>query len=243
MKKLATAVLAVVMVMVFSSVAAAVTQGNEWGMAATGSQVPEAGGSNRDINLYGGYAALASAVEWNGDNSYGVAANTANSNPGTAEVAIGARITSDPITGRLDVKSYSGNVIQKGLWSDAGQLKAQLVRKNDGTFNCRFKGTLDNRILQAGPNADNVDDGATHFVVCYRYGTGSSTMLGVNVDNEVVEVPLNIGSISNNKNVHVGNKNGQGDYLDQHFGKNFCSAYAYGSGAITYVTNLVSGGC
>lgn len=239
MKKLFVALLSLFLVAIFGSVASAVTQGNEWGMAASGGQVPEAGGSNRDINLYGGYAALTSAVEWNGDNSYGVAANTASSNPGTAEVAIGARITSDPITGRLNVSGYSGNVIQKGLWGDPGQIKAQLVRKNDGTFNCRFKGTQANTIIQANANADNVDDGNQHYVVCSRSGN----TLTVDVDGDTKSVQLNIGSLSNNKNVHVGNKNGNGGYLDQHFGKNFCSAYAYGSGAIAYVTNLVSGNC
>lgn len=239
MKKISAVILAFLMVAVFGSVANAVTQGNEWGMVASGGEIPEAGGSNRDIDLYGGWASVTGGVEWNGDNSYGVAANTASSNPGTSEVAIGARITSDPITGRLNVSGYSGNVIQKGLWGDAGQIKAQLVKKNDGTFNCRFKGTSANTILQANANADNVDDGNVHWVVCSRSGN----TLTVNVDGDTKSTQLNIGSLSNNKNVHVGNKNGNGDYLDQHFGKNLCSAYAYGSGAITYVTDLVSGNC
>lgn len=239
MKRISAVVLAFMMVTVFGSVANAVTLGDEWGMVASGGQVPEAGGSNHDIDLNGGWSSVTGGVDWNTAPAYGVALNTASSNPGTSEVAIGARITSDPITGAINVSGYSGNVIQKGLWADDGQIKAQLIRKNDGTFNCRFKGTLGNTIVQAPPVADNVDDGNVHYVVCSRSGS----TLTVNVDGDTNSTQLNIGSLSNNKNVHVGNKNGSGGQLDQHYGKNLCSAYAYGSGAITYVTNLVSGNC
>jgi hypothetical protein len=79
-------------------VAQAVTLGDEWGMVASGGQIPEAGGSNQDIDLDGGWASVTGGVDWNTAPAYGTVLNSANSNPGTADVAVGARITSDPIT-------------------------------------------------------------------------------------------------------------------------------------------------
>lgn len=238
MKKSLIALFALVLLWIPGAVtnAHAVTVGLSWSMVQSGGQVPEIGGTNRDMDVFGTYSNPTGGIEWDAAPSGGNVLNSSTLNPGTEEVAIGARITSDPIT---QGSGYSGNVIQKGLFGDSGQIKAQLVPKNDGTFNCRFKGTLANTILQAGPNADNVDDGATHWVVCYRSGN----TLGVNVDGEIVTTSLNVGSISNNKNIKVGNKADNATASDQHFGRNYCSAYAYGSGAITQVTNLVSGNC
>jgi hypothetical protein len=118
-----------------------------------------------------------------------------------------------------------------------------LVPKNEGTFNCRFEGLSGAKIVQAPLSANNIDDGGVHWVVCWREGS----TLGVTVDDgtgsDTTTATFQIGSLSNNKNVRLGNKGPSGGASDQHFGKNYCSAYAYGSGARTFVQNLVSGDC
>ena len=236
MKRTLVTLAAVGIVAIGATAAQAVTLGSSWGMVPTGSTVADQSGSNRSTTLDGSWAVVTGGVDWQSAPAGGTVANSAASNPGTADVAIGARITSDPIT---QGNGYSGNVIQKGLFGDPGQIKAQLIPKNEGTFNCRFKGTSANRLLQAPVSADNVDDGAIHWVMCWREGS----TLGVTVDGVTSTVTLNIGSLSNNKNVRVGNKSATAGASDQHFGINYCSAYSYGSGARTYVQNLISGDC
>lgn len=219
----------------FSTPASAIDLGDSWSMVPNGSTVDEIGGSNRDIQLNGDWGTSGGGVDWNTAPAWGEVLNSASSDPDTKIVAIGARIRSDDVSGRAS--GYSGNVIQKGLFNDNAQIKAQIVKDNSGSFNCRFEGTNTSTLLAS--SVSNIDDGNRHYVVCWK----KATEVGVIVDGVEDTQTISIGAINPNRNILLGNKGSGGDASDQHFGKNTCSAYSYGSGAVVFVENLVSAGC
>jgi hypothetical protein len=149
------------------------------------------------------------AVELTRAPSLGTAANSQHDNPGTQNFALGIVFTTLPIP---NTSSYSGNLMQKGLFGDPGQVKLQLVSPAQGTVNCRIKGTAGARVITS---AVNVDDGGWHTAVCWRAGS----VVGVTVDGVVTSQPWAPGSVSNSKHLTLGNKSAAAGAADQHFGR------------------------
>jgi hypothetical protein len=191
----------------------AVTPGDSWGMDLSGGVVRDANavqsmtftgqGVLSTTGLVGG------AVEFTRAPSLGTAANSRNDNPGTQSFAMGIAFTSQPIP---NTSSYSGNLMQKGLFGDPGQVKLQLVPAAQGTVNCRIKGTSGAKIITS---TVNVDDGAWHTAVCWRSGN----VVGVTVDGVVTSLAWSPGSISNTKDLTLGNKTARAGSSDQHLGR------------------------
>lgn len=148
------------------------------------------------------------AVEFTRAPSFGTVGNSKNDNPGTQNFAMGLVFTTRPIP----TTNYGGNLMQKGLFGDPGQVKLQLVPSSQGTVNCRIKGTTGAKIITS---TVNVDDGAWHTAVCWRAGN----VVGVTVDGVAKSLTWNPGSISNGKYVLMGNKGVNADASDQHFGR------------------------
>jgi hypothetical protein len=207
------AVVSVGAALVLASAASAATPGNSWSMDVSGGVVRDANGTQpmtftgpgvqSTTGLVGG------AVEFTRAPSLGTAANSRYDNPGTRNFAMGIVFTSQPIP---NTSSYSGNLMQKGLFGDAGQVKLQLVSSAQGTVSCRIKGTYGARIITSRVNVDN---GAWHTAVCWR----SANLVGVTVDGVVTSLAWNPGSVSNTRYLTLGNKTTTADSSDQHFGR------------------------
>jgi hypothetical protein len=165
-------------------------------MTFTGSGVVAAAG------LVGG------AVEFTRAPSFGTVANSKYDNPGNQNFAMGVVFTSKPIPS----KPYTGNLMQKGLFGDAGQVKLQLDPAYQGTVDCRIKGTAGAKIITSRVN---VDDGAWHTAVCWRSGS----LVGLTVDGVVTSLTWNPKTITNQRLVLLGNKGATADASDQHFGR------------------------
>ena len=191
----------------------AVTPGNSWGMDLSGGVVGDANGTQS--MTFTGQGVLSAtgfvggAVEFTRAPSLGTAANSRYDNPGTQNFAMGIVFTSQPIP---NTSSYSGNLMQKGLFGDPGQVKLQLVPPAQGTVNCRIKGTSGAKIITSSVNVDN---GAWHTAVCWRAGN----VVGVTVDGVVTSLAWNPGSISNTKDLTLGNKTAKAGSSDQQFGR------------------------
>lgn len=192
---------------------AAVTPGNSWGMDLDSGVVRDADGTQPMTVTGAGVlsvrGSVGGAVEFTRAPSLGTAANTRDDNPGTRNFAMGVVFTSQPIP---DAGSYSGNLMQKGLFGDSGQVKLQLVAPAGGTVDCRIKGTSGARLITS---TVNVDDGAWHRAVCWRAGG----VVGVTVDGVVTSQAWSPGSVSNSKNLTLGNKSAKAGPSDQHFGR------------------------
>jgi hypothetical protein len=211
-----------------------------WGMVTeSNGTVTELGGSSRSIKLQGNWVAGESSIGWQAAPALGTVTGSAKDNPGTEAVAVGARITSDPIPA---AGKYSANVIQKGASASPGQIKLQIVPKKNRTvvtMNCRFKGDMGTAIVWAPASVTDVDDGAVHWGVCWRDGD----QLGIEVDGAQATTTLDIGSLANPLGIRLGNKGPKAGAGDQHFGSNYCSAYGTGLDSRAWVTALVSGDC
>lgn len=149
------------------------------------------------------------AVEFTRAPSLGVVANSGDDNPGTNNFAMGIVFTSKSIP---NSDRYTGNLMQKGLFGDSGQVKLQLVSAAQGSVDCRIKGTRGARVITSKVN---VDDGARHMAVCWRAGAA----VGITVDGAVTSVNWDPGSVRNSKRLTVGNKSAAGGSSDQHFGR------------------------
>jgi hypothetical protein len=208
-----TAALSVGVALALAPAAFAVTPGNSWGMDLSGGVVRDANGTQ--TMSFSGQGVLSAtgfvggAVEFTQAPSLGTAANSRYDNPGSQNFALGIVFTSQSIP---NTSSYSGNLIQKGLFGDPGQVKLQLVPQAQGTVNCRIKGTSGAKIVTSSVNVDN---GAWHTAVCWRSGN----VVGVTVDGIVTSLAWNPGSISNAKDLTLGNKTAQAGSSDQHFGR------------------------
>lgn len=195
----------------------------------------EAGGSNRDMALWGDYTNLTNSVRWNDDTSWGEVLNSGGDNPGTAIVALGVRFTAELPSG---VANYSGNLAQKGRFSDGEQIKLQITDANGGTVQCRLEGSTGVELWSS--TVTGVADGNQHWAYCSRNGT----TLKLTVDGTDTFGPAtSIGDISPARVITAGNVGSGGGADDQHYGKNFCTAYAHNNGdtgAIAFVEDQVS---
>lgn len=180
------------------------------------------GGVSRGIQMYGtegtDWVDLAASVKFIGD-AHGIAENTADRNPGTNDFALGARVTVDiPNT-----SGWSGNVLQKGFFNDGEQIKLDVIAANGGTFRCRFDGTGSSGYIITSTKT-GVGDGDDYNAVCFKDGNDYGIKVGAtaNTDNE------NVGTIAPDQDIWLGNRI-NGGAADQFLGKNYCTAYAYGT--------------
>jgi hypothetical protein len=151
---------------------------------------------------------LGDAVELTQAPSIGTVTNSSNDNPGKHNFAIGVVFTSQRISGG----DYSGNLMQKGLYGDPGQVKLELVPDADGTVACRLKGSSGSKTITS---TVTVDDGRWHTTVCWRAGS----QVGITVDGVVKSRSWNPGYIGNDRNLVLGNKTSRANASDQHFGR------------------------
>jgi len=153
------------------------------------------------------------AVRFTDAASLGVGGSTRQHNPGTRNFAFSETFTSEHIP-----SGYSGNLMQKGYFNDPGQIKMQLVPADQGTVECRIKGTAGARTVHS-PVV--VDDGRWHTATCFR----QSDWVGLTVDAVTKKLHWSPGSIANTRTVRVGNKNDTAGRSDQHFGGVDCAVY------------------
>jgi hypothetical protein len=193
-----------------------------WSMTVVNGGVPGSGSAS--MSLYGNWQQVqgnvGSAVQFNSATSYGVADGTAGRNPGKLNAALGAVFRSNPIP----AGGYSGNLIQKGLWGDSGQMKVQVVPDGGGTVECRIKGSSKAKFIGS---SIVVDDGQWHTAVCWREGG----KLGLTVDGVTRSITASVGSIVNSRPLHVANKNESANWSDQLIGAVDCAALATGTDA------------
>jgi laminin G domain protein len=191
----------------------AATPGDSWSMDLSNGVVRDADGTQPVTFTGQGIGSVpgkvGGAVEFTRAPSLGTAANSRYDNPGTQDFAMGIVFTSQPIP---NTSSYSGNLMQKGLFGDPGQVKLQLVSPAQGTVDCRVKGTTGARLITS---TVNVDDGAWHTAVCWR----DDGVVGVTVDGVVTSLVWNPGAVSNSRNLTLGNKTAGAGASDQHFGR------------------------
>lgn len=209
--RLAAAV-AVVAVVALTPTAAATTPGTSWAMDLNGAVVNDATGYEPMTLIGPGIRSATGrtggAVEFTQAPSIGMVAGSKADNPGTQNFALGIVFTTQPIpTG-----NYTGNLMQKGLFGDPGQVKLQLVPAAHGTVNCRIKGTSGARIITS---TVTVDDGGWHTAACWRNGS----VVGVTVDGVVTSSNWNPGSVTNQRSLTLANKGTNADASDQHFGR------------------------
>lgn len=153
------------------------------------------------------------AVRFTAATSYGVAHGTRGHNPGSENFAFSETFTSEQIP-----SGYSGNLMQKGYFTDPGQIKLQLVPVNGGSVDCRIKGTNGAKILHSPVT---VDDGLWHTATCFsRFRS-----IGLTVDGITRKLRWNPGVVSNSRAVRVGNKSSTAGASDQHLGKVDCAVY------------------
>jgi hypothetical protein len=205
--------------------AAAVTYSatvDQWPMTVVDGRAPSNGSTS--IGLYGDWQAVSgkvgSAVQFNSATSYGVADGTSGRNPGKANFALGAVFRSNPIP-----SAYSGNLIQKGLWGDPGQMKLQVVPDGGGTVNCRIKGAMRAKFIASSVV---IDDGAWHTALCWRQGG----TLGLTVDGVTRSLQASVGQIANSRALNIANKNDSATSSDQLIGAIDCSVLATGADAV-----------
>ena len=198
--------------MVLAQAAFGAVPGNSWRMDLHAGTVSDANGTQpmtfTGQGVQSATGLVGGAVEFTRAPSFGTIANSRYDNPGTHNFAMGLVFTTRPIPST----NYAGNLMQKGLFGDAGQVKLQLVPASGGTVNCRIKGTSGARIITS---TVTVDDGGWHTAVCWRAGNG----VGVTVDGVVRSLTWSPGSVSNGKNLLLANKGSTADATDQHFGR------------------------
>ena len=207
-----------------------------WSMNVAGADVTDNTGS-RVMNLTGTWLSVpglsGSAVEFTKAPSVATVPDSVADNPGTADFAMGVVFTSKPVT----IKRYAGNVVQKGLFGNPGQIKLQLVPAYGGSNNCRIKGTNGARMISS---TVNVDDGDWHYAVCWREGA----QVGITVDGIVTSLTWDPGSISNAETVMVGNRRAtKAGPRDQHFGRIDCTVYTIGPTARADAETLLGTSC
>jgi hypothetical protein len=198
----------------------------QWSMTTKGDTVPSTVGEE-PITLAGPWKP---AVGLEGEavrffskrTAYGVAEGTEPDNPGTSDFAMGVTFTSDPV---LPDVGFSGNVMQKGRAADDGQVKISTLPTTIGgaTF-CRVEGTNGFRLLKSKVR---IDDGQFHTAICWREGG----TIGLTVDGVDTRLDFDPGSIVTDEPVRIANQASEGNWTDQHFGKNDCSVWVIGRGA------------
>jgi hypothetical protein len=199
---------------------------DSWSMAVIGGRVPSNGSSS--MSLYGDWQQVqgntGAAVQFNSATSYGIADGTGGRSPKKANFALGVVFRSNPIPA-----AYSGNVIQKGLWGDAGQIKIQVVPDGGGTVNCRVKGLKTAKFIGS---SILVGDNVWHSALCWREGT----TIGLTVDGVTTSKTVSVGSIANSRPLNVANKNDTATASDQLIGAIDCAVLATGPDARSAAT-------
>jgi hypothetical protein len=205
----------------------------QWSMTATGDVVPSVIGEE-PMTLAGPWKPAAGLV---GDavrffskrTAYGVAPGTEPDNPRTSDFAMGVTLTTEHLT--PDV-GFSGNVMQKGRAADDGQVKiSTLPTKVGAAAFCRVEGTNGFRLLKSKVR---LDDGEFHTAICWREGEA----IGLTVDGVETRLDFDAGSIVTDEPVRIGNQASEGNWTDQHFGKNDCSVWVIGRGARQLASTL-----
>lgn len=227
-----TAVVAMSAVIALAPAAFAATPGNFWRMDLMAGVVQDANGSQPITFVGAGILSanglVGGAVEFRRAPSFGTIKNSKGDNPGTQDFAMGIVFTTQPIP----QTNYSGNLMQKGLFADSGQVKLQLAAASKGTVNCRVKGRFGAKIITSTVNVDN---GAWHTAVCWRAGN----VVGLTVDGFVKSLNWNPGSISNSRPILLGNKGIDADASDQHFGRTDFASWVIDSNARLIVERQV----
>jgi hypothetical protein len=203
---------------------------DQWSMTVVNGRVQSNGSTS--MSLYGDWQTVqgkvGSAVQFNSATSYGIADGTGARNPRKSNFALGATFRSNPIP-----DAYSGNLIQKGLWGDAGQVKLQVVPAGGGTVNCRVKGAARAKFIASSVV---IDDGAWHTALCWRQGG----TLGLTVDGVTRSMSASVGSIVNSRPLNVANKNDTATASDQLIGALDCAVFAIGADAVAAASDSTS---
>jgi hypothetical protein len=180
-------------------------------------------GASPPMSLYGDWRSVqgqvGGAVEFEKASSFGVADGTGAHNPKKLNFAFGAMFRSSPIP-----NGYSGNLVQKGFWEDAGQIKLQLVPDGGGTVNCRIKGSRTAKFISSSVL---VGDNQWHSALCWREGT----TLGLTVDGVTSTMAASVGYIANSRPLNVANKTATSTWSDQLIGAIDCAVLATGADA------------
>jgi hypothetical protein len=193
-----------------------------WPMTVAGNEVPDQSGRS-PIVLAGRWREVAGsvgkAVRFKAAPSLGTARRVAGADPGSADFAVGQTFRTTTIP-----EHYSGNMMQKGFYSDPAQIKLQLLPDGGGTVGCLLRGSAADTMLASSVV---VDDGSWHRAVCWRTGD----VVGLTVDDVTESTGLELGDVSNRKPLRVGNKSPSGDWQDQLLGSIDCGVYAVGNAA------------
>lgn len=209
-----------------SSAAPAAQLYGQWSMTTEGDTAPSIVGAE-PLTLYGPWrpadGVVGNAIEfYDKSTAFGIAHGSETDNAGTNDFAMGVTFTSEsPKSG----VGFSGNVMQKGRANEQGQVKlSTLPTPLGGATFCRVKGTNGYRLLKSKVI---IDDGAYHTAVCWR----EDTTIGLTVDGETLTLAFDAGSVTTDEPVRIGNQAAEGNWSDQHFGRNDCSVWVIGAGS------------
>jgi len=195
---------------------------DEWSMTVVDGRAASPTGS-APMSLYGDWQSVqgkvGDAVQFNTASSFGVADGTGGRSPKKMNFALGVAFRSNAIP-----DGYSGNLIQKGLWGDPGQVKLQVVPDAGGTVDCRIKGSRAARFVGS---TVLVGDNRWHTALCWREGR----TLGLTVDGLTTTVRAAVGNVANSRPLNVANKTASSTWTDQLVGAIDCAVLATGSDA------------
>ena len=209
-----------------SSTAPAARRYGHWSMTADGDTIPSLVGSE-PLTMYGSWGstegAVGEAIEfYDKTTAYGIAHGSEPDNAGTDDFAMGVTFTSESPKAGV---GFSGNVMQKGRANKLGQVKlSTLPTPFGGATFCRVKGTNGYRLLKSKVI---IDDGAFHTAVCWREGA----TIGLTVDGETLTLGFDPGTVTTDEPVRIANQAAEGNWADQHLGKNDCAVWVIGAGA------------
>lgn len=227
-----TVAIGLVLVLLGTCSSSAATVQGLWSMSLSSDSAVSTRGKTggTDFELEGSYTGVSGAVgqairfEYSGRPALGTATSSASFNPGTAPFAVAAYFKTSTVPTRGD---YSPNVVQKGLYSSAGQWKMQLKGTTGGTVaGCRFVGSrLTNGALVADRTNTPLNDSHWHEVVCWR----EASRFGITVDGVNTVRMGELGVISTSSPLRIANKSPTAGIEDQFEGILDCVAYVDGS--------------
>ena len=204
-----------------------------WSMTTTGNRVPSLV-DEEPMTLAGPWEPAVGLVGdavrfYSKRTAFGVAYGTEPDNPGASDFAMGVTLTSDVLRPGV---GFSGNVMQKGRAADDGQVKiSTLPTKVGAAAFCRVEGINGSVLLKSKVP---LDDGDFHTAVCWREGA----VIGLTVDDVETRLNFDPGLIVTDEPIRIGNQASEGNWADQHFGKNDCSVWAIGRGARQLASSL-----
>jgi hypothetical protein len=195
--------------MVFTGTAEAATTAALWHMSDRTTLVDSSGNGNNgtanNITLVQGTSGM--GYHFNGQNSVATVPTSPSLNPGTANLRITARVRFSVVPS-ASVVDY--DLVRKGLAGTAGgDWKMEIFPPSPGsplgTAYCQFQDV--NRTQASIRDTRNLADGAWHTISCVK----TATQIKVIVDGVSRSAPARLGSISNNKPLTIGAKQGGGD--------------------------------